>query len=236
MTLTVVILAGGLATRLKPVTERIPKSLVEVAGEPFISRQLRYLKNQDVTKVTLCIGHLGEMIQAVVGDGRQFGIDITYSLDGDTLLGTGGAIKKALPLLDDTFFVLNGDSFLPIDFRKVEEKFMYCSKSALMTILKNEDQWDTSNVSYVGGKLIKYDKEFPSSDMVYIDYGLGVLSKKLFNVYDKDQPFDLSLIYKSLSQRLDLEAYLVVDRFFEIGSHRGLKETTNYFLNMEGYI
>lgn len=236
MTMPVVILAGGLATRLRPITEQIPKSLVEVAGEPFISHQLKYLQQQGIKKVTLCIGYLGEMVQSVVGDGSQFGIDITYSLDGVKLLGTGGAIKKALPFLDETFFVLYGDSFLPINFSKVEEKFTTSLKPALMTILRNADQWDKSNVSYVGGELIKYDKEFPSPDMAYIDYGLGVLSKKLFDAYGQEEPFDLSQIYKNLSLKSDLEGYPVDNRFYEIGSHQGLKETTHYFSNRGEYV
>lgn len=236
MTMPVVILAGGLATRLRPITEKIPKSLVEVAGEPFINRQLKYLEQQGIKKVTLCIGYLGEMVQSVVGDGSQFGIDITYSLDGIKLLGTGGAIKKALPFLDERFFVLYGDSFLPISFSKVEEKFTASLKPALMTILRNADQWDKSNVSYVGGELIKYDKEFPSPDMAYIDYGLGVLSKKLFESYRQDTPFNLSQIYKNLSLKSDLEGYPVDSRFYEIGSHQGLKETAHYFLNRGEFV
>jgi NDP-sugar pyrophosphorylase family protein len=236
MTMPVVILAGGLATRLRPITEQIPKSLVEIAGEPFISRQLKYLEQQGIKKVTLCIGYLGGMVQSVVGDGSQFGLDITYSLDGVKLLGTGGAIKKALPFLDETFFVLYGDSFLPINFVKVEEKFAASLKPALMTILRNSNQWDKSNVSYIEGELIKYDKESPSSDMAYIDYGLGVLSKKLFDAYEQDEPFDLSQVYKNLSLKSDLEGYLVNKRFYEIGSHQGLKETAHYFLNREGYV
>jgi N-acetyl-alpha-D-muramate 1-phosphate uridylyltransferase len=234
MTMSVVILAGGLATRLRPITKKVPKSIIEVAGEPFINHQLKYLEQQGIKKVTLCVGYLGEMVRSVVGDGSQFGIDINYSFDGVKLLGTGGAIKKALPYLDETFFVLYGDSFLPISFTEVEEKFTASLKPALMTVLKNANQWDKSNVSYVGGKLIKYDKESPSSDMAYIDYGLGVLSKKIFASYDNDKPFDLSRIYKNLSLKSDLEGYLVDTRFYEIGSHQGLKETSDYLLNKKG--
>ena len=234
MTMSVVILAGGLATRLRPITKKVPKSIIEVAGEPFINHQLKYLEQQGIKKVTLCVGYLGEMVRSVVGDGSQFGIDINYSFDGVKLLGTGGAIKKALPYLDETFFVLYGDSFLPISFTGVEEKFTASLKPALMTVLKNANQWDKSNVSYVGGKLIKYDKEPPSPDMAYIDYGLGVLSKKIFAFYDNDKPFDLSRIYKNLSLKSELEGYLVDTRFYEIGSHQGLKETSDYLLNKKG--
>ena len=236
MTLPVVILAGGLATRLRPITENIPKSLVEVAGAPFICHQLKYLETQGIRKVTLCIGYLGEMVQSVIGDGQNFNIDITYSFDGNSLLGTGGAIKKALPLLPDNFFVLYGDSFLPIDLLKVEEKFFESSKTSLMTIFENSNQWDKSNVSYVDGKLIKYDKYFPSANMTYIDYGVGILSKAAFDGYDGDQCFDLSEIYEKLCHKSDLEGYPVTNRFYEIGSHQGLEETTQFLLNKGSYI
>jgi len=230
MTLPVVILAGGLATRLRPITKKIPKSLVEVAGEPFISRQLKYLNSQGIKKVTLCVGYLGEMIESVVGKGSQFGLEVSYSLDGPKLLGTGGAIKKALPLLEENFFVLYGDSFLPINFSAVEDAFNASRRPALMTILKNNDQWDKSNVSYLENELVEYNKEFPNLDMNYIDYGLGILSGRLFDSYDKDQPFDLSEIYKNLSIQSELEGYTVNQRFYEIGSHQGLEETTHFFL------
>jgi len=230
MTFPVVILAGGLATRLRPITEKIPKSLVDVAGEPFICKQLKYLESQGVNKVTLCVGYLGEMIESIVGTGNQFGLEITYSYDGPNLLGTGGAIKKALPLLGENFFVLYGDSFLPINFSSVEEAFNASQRLALMTILKNNNQWDKSNVSYLGDELIEYNKECPNSDMNYIDYGLGILSSRLFESYEEDLPFDLSEIYKSLSHQSELEGYPVNHRFYEIGSHQGLEETINFFL------
>ena len=128
--LPVAILAGGLATRLRPITETVPKALVEVAGEPFIFRQLDYLRNQGIRRVVLCLGYLGEMIQEIVGDGSKFELDISYSHDGPVLLGTGGAIKQALPLLGEQFFVLYGDSFLPVDFAPVERAFLESGKAA----------------------------------------------------------------------------------------------------------
>lgn len=231
MSLPVVILAGGLATRLRPITEKIPKSLVDVAGEPFIFRQLKYLQAQGIKNVTLCVGHLGEMIEAMVGSGNQFGIEVTYSHDGSRLLGTGGAIKQALPLLGENFFVLYGDSFLPIDFSKVEAVFRDSGKPALMTILKNEDKWDKSNVTYLNNELVEYNKNYPSSDMNYIDYGLGVLSASLFHSYAEAKPFDLSEVYNLLSIKSELKGYPVVQRFYEIGSHTGLKETEYFFAN-----
>ena len=128
MSLPVAILAGGLSTRLRPITENIPKALVDVAGKPFIARQLEYLRRQGITRVVLCLGHLGEQVEALVGDGAAFGLDVGYSWDGPRLLGTGGALKRALPLLGGQFFVFYGDSYLQIDFRAVERGFFASGK------------------------------------------------------------------------------------------------------------
>jgi len=125
---SIAIIAGGLATRLRPITENIPKSLIEFSGKPFIFYQLEYLYKQGIKKVVLCIGHLGKIIQEKVGDGRYFNLDIKYSFDGDFPLGTGGSIKKALPMLDKNFFVLYGDSFLPINFNSVKEFYLQKKK------------------------------------------------------------------------------------------------------------
>ena len=119
MTLPVAILAGGLATRLGEITKTIPKALVEVAGEPFVVHQLALLRNAGVQRVVLCVAHLGEQIEAVLGDGRDYGIEVVYSNDGGELLGTGGALRHALPLLGDSFFVLYGDSYLICDYAAV---------------------------------------------------------------------------------------------------------------------
>ena len=231
MIFPIVILAGGLATRLRPISESIPKSLIEVAGRPFIFCQLEYLRSQGVRKVILCVGYLGDMIESLVGSGDQFGLEISYSFDGSKLLGTGGAIKKALPLLADEFFVLYGDSFLPINYQAVADDFIACKKQALMTILRNSDRWDTSNVYFENGVLKEYNKEKPSSDMTYIDYGLGVLKSNLFDHYDEGVNFDLSELYRNLSLKSELQGYPVEQRFYEIGSYQGIKETEEYFLN-----
>jgi len=231
--LPVAILAGGLATRLRPITETIPKALVDVAGLPFIVRQLLYLREQRVRKVVLCIGHLGEMVEALVGNGSRFGLDVTYSSDGPSLLGTGGALKKALPLLGNEFFVLYGDSFLPVDFTTVQQAYLKSGKDALMTVLANGDQWDKSNVLFSNGKLLEYNKRAPRLDMTYIDYGLGVVSARVMDSYPVALPFDLADVYQALSMQGQLEGLEMHDRFYEIGSHSGLKETETYFLTKE---
>ncbi len=149
--LPVAILAGGLANRLRPITETIPKALVTVAGEPFLFHQLRYLKAQGVAHVVICTGYLGEQVEAAVGNGHAFGLKVEISPDGPVLLGTGGALKTAAPKLGDAFFVLYGDSFLPCDFGKVQSAFEASGKPALMTVLRNGDRWDKSNVVFVDG-------------------------------------------------------------------------------------
>jgi NDP-sugar pyrophosphorylase family protein len=225
----VCILAGGLATRLRPITEKIPKSLVEVAGEPFIFHQLRYLRRQDVSDVVLCVGYLGEMIEKLVGDGASFGLRVRYSPDGPQLLGTGGAVRQALPMLGQSFFILYGDSYLPIDFSNVEAAFHSSGKLGLMTVLQNGDRWDKSNVLFRDGQLVEYNKREPSTDMKYIDYGLGVLEAGTLNTYASGEVFDIADLYHALSIRGQLAGYEVNERFYEIGSHSGLEEAETYF-------
>lgn len=227
----VAILAGGLATRLRPVTETIPKSLISVAGKPFIIRQLAYLHGQGIRRVIICVGYLGEMIESLLGDGKQFGLNIKYSYDGPSLLGTGGAIKKALPLLEKNFFVLYGDSYLPIHFESVQKAFIQERKPVLITVFKNNNQLDISNVEFRVGRVIKYNKVSPDASMNHIDYGLAVLSASQFDKYSSIASFDLGLMYYELSIQNQLAGLEVYNRFYEIGSPIGLDETARYFLN-----
>jgi len=224
----VAILAGGLATRLRPITEKIPKALVEVAGKPFVFHQLDWLKRQKVDRVVLCVGYLGEMIREQVGSGERWEIEVKYSLDGEKLLGTGGALKKALPLLGNEFFVFYGDSFLPLDFLPVQEAFKDSGKQALMTFLRNQGRWDRSNVKASNGKLIAYSKREPTSAMEHIDYGLGVLSAGALEGKGRDEPFDLAELYQELAEKGDLAGHEVIHRFYEIGSKEGLAETGKF--------
>jgi len=224
--LPVAILAGGLATRLRPITQTIPKSMVEVAGEPFVAHQLRYLRAQGVQDVVLCIGHLGEQVQAFVGDGSRFGLRVRYSPDGPVLLGTGGALCQALPLLGSAFFVLYGDSYLPIDFRQVQQAWAGSGRPALMTVLRNEGRWDRSNVEFEGGSIRQYNKKVSTPAMQAIDYGLSVLEAQLLHDWTDKVAFDLADLLHELSVSDRLAAFEVHQRFYEIGSHEGLRETT----------
>lgn len=228
MSLPVAILAGGLATRLRPLTEQIPKALIEVAGEPFVHHQLRLLSRQGVKQAVFCVGYLGEQIVQAVGDGAQFGLKVHYVFDGPTLLGTGGALVKALPLLGEACFVLYGDSYLNCDFHAVEDTFRRSGRPALMTIFRNNGQWDTSNVEFDGTKIIKYSKTDKTARMRYIDYGLGVLSRGALAGRSPGVAFDLAVIYEHLAGRGMLAAFEADHRFYEIGSLAGIKDLAEY--------
>ena len=228
MQLPLVILAGGLGKRLELKTQNIPKAMIDIFGTPFISRQLNYLKKQGFKKIIICTAYLGNKIKDYIGDGANFDLNIVYSDDGDQLLGTGGAIKKALNLIGTDFFILYGDSFLPINFSLVEKVFISGDKPALMTVLKNNGQWDTSN-AYLKNQLIYYNKKNPKKDMNYIDYGLSVVNNSIFDDFPNTKSFDLADVFEKLSKNEQLAGYEVNERFYEIGSKKGLDETINFF-------
>ena len=220
----VAILAGGLATRLKPVTEKIPKSLLDIGGEPFIAHQLRLLRANGFEHVVICAGYLGEKLQAYVGDGQTFGIRVEFSFDYPDLLGTAGAIKKALPLLGDAFFTLYGDSYLPCDYGEVQRSFALSGQPALMTVFRNDGQWDKSNVEFEHGRIKRYDKRQQLPGMHWIDYGLGVFRRTAFEPVPDGKPYDLALLYQHLLQQNQLAGFEVNERFYEIGSFAGIEE------------
>jgi N-acetyl-alpha-D-muramate 1-phosphate uridylyltransferase len=228
MILPVGILVGGLATRLRPITEKIPKALIKIGGQPFIAHQLKLLKKNNIERVVLCAGYFGELIRDVVGNGNQFGLHVEYSFDGPVLLGTGGALRKALPLLGDEFFVLYGDSYLDCDYHAVQLAFESSGKPALMTIFHNENRWGKSNVLCIDHAIVKYDKKNPTPEMKHLDYGLGVLKSSVFKILSGDQRCDLSNIYRDLASRGELAGFEVAQRFYEIGSKKGLAETRRY--------
>ncbi len=223
MSLPVAILAGGLATRLRPLTEKIPKALIFINQEPFVAHQLRLLHAGGIKKVVICAWYRGELIRDFTGDGRRFGLEIEYSFDGERALGTGGALRKALPLLGEAFFVLYGDSYLPCDYGKVEAAFLESRKDALMTVYHNRDLGDRSNVQYSDGRIRVYDKEHRTKDMEHIDYGLGVLRAGTLESYAPGQSFDLAEVYRRLLSAGQLAGYEVPERFYEIGSLPGIQ-------------
>jgi NDP-sugar pyrophosphorylase family protein len=228
MDIPVAILAGGLATRLRPITESIPKSLMSVAGKPFLARQLELLHSRGIRHAILCVGHLGEMIQRDFGS-EAFGVKLDYSFDGPKLLGTGGAIQRALPWLGEEFFVLYGDSYLPIEYRPVAEFFHRSGKLGCMTVYHNEGRFDTSNVVFADGEIKVYNKEIRLPEMRHIDYGLSLLRAAAFDDFPADQPFDLAEVLGKLLREQQLAGYQVKERFYEIGSPAGLAELGKFF-------
>jgi len=226
--LPVAILAGGLATRLRPVTETIPKALVEIAGEPFLAHQLRLLARAGYRRIVMCVGYRAQQIEEFAGDGREFGVEIAYSPDGPQLLGTAGALKRALPLLGDAFAVVYGDSYLTCDYAGAERSFLASGKLGLMTVYRNEGQWDTSNVEFTDGRIVAYDKANRTPAMHYIDYGLGMFRAAAFDDVPADQPSDLASLYQRLLRQDELAAWESPDRFYEIGSQEGIRDLTEF--------
>ncbi len=222
--LPVALLAGGLATRLRPITEKVPKLLIEVAGEPFFSHQIRLLKKAGLTHLVLCVGYLGEKIVELYGDGSKWGVKIEYSFDGPKLLGTGGALIQALPMLGDAFYVLYGDSYLPIDYLACGEAFLNSRRLGLMTVYENHELYDASNVWFADGEIKVYDKKHKLPEMHHIDYGLGLLQARALDGWPRDAVVDLAEVYKKLVGEHQLAGYEIKDRFYEIGSHAGLNE------------
>ena len=232
--LPVAILAGGLGTRLHPVTTTLPKSLVEVNGEPFVVHQLRLLRKRQIERVVLCVGYRGEMIRDSVGDGRAWGLHVDYAFDGSTLLGTGGAIRNALPLLGEAFFVLYGDSYLPCDYGAVEKVFTESRRQGLMTVFRNEGRWDRSNARFENGVVVAYDKKYPTAEMHYIDYGLGAFRSSVFEAISDGVNCDLAAVYQDLLRRGQLAGYEVKERFYEIGSPEGHRDTARFLARQTG--
>jgi NDP-sugar pyrophosphorylase family protein len=231
--LTVAILAGGLATRLRPMTETVPKSLLEVSGEPFAVHQLRLLQSKAIRHIVFCVGHLGELIQSAIGDGGALGLQVDYSFDGPALLGTAGAVRNALPKLADSFFVMYGDSYLPCDYAAIAQTFKTAGVLGMMTVFRNEGKWDTSNVEFEAGKIVAYSKTDRTPRMRYIDYGLGVFRAEAFRDLPAGKVCDLTELYTDLLRRKQLAAFEVQERFYEIGSPEGLRETAEFLATRE---
>ncbi|HXD15104.1 MAG TPA: sugar phosphate nucleotidyltransferase [Xanthobacteraceae bacterium] len=219
------LLTGGLATRLRPHTLRVPKAMIEVAGVPFIAHQLRLLRREGVARVVLCVGYLGEQIEAFVKDGSQFGVAVDYCYDGASLLGTGGALCKALPLLGPEFLVMYGDSWLDTSFAPIVAAFRQSGKLALMTVFRNAGQWDVSNIWYERGAIRRYDKRERVPQMQHIDWGLSVVDAALLARQPADTAFDLAAVFSDLARRDELAGYEIATRFYEIGSVEGWRET-----------
>ncbi len=223
MKIQVVILAGGMATRLGELTKNRPKSLVEIHSRPFLAYQLELLQSQGITDIVLCIGHLGGQIREFFGDGTQYGVHLTYSQE-EKPLGTAGALKNAAHLLNDTFFVMYGDSYLLLDFTKVYSYFLAQHKLGLDTVFRNNDAFDTSNIVIRNNLVAQYSKTEKTADKVYIDYGALLLRKEVLQMIPENHFYPLEDLFLRLIEREQLLAFEVKERFYEIGSPQGLKD------------
>lgn len=224
----VAILAGGLATRLRPVTQHMPKAIVPVAGRPFVFHQLELLARNGFLEAVFLIGFMGEKIVEAVGDGSAFGIKVRYMTDGPGLLGTGGAIARAVPQLGNSFAVLYGDSYLDFDYQAACRHFEKDGRPALMTVFRNEGRWDTSNVALLDGEVVAYSKIAPNPQMKHIDYGFSLFNSSAFASVPTDRATDLAVIFERLAASGNLSAFEVHQRFYEAGSFSGLQELEAY--------
>jgi len=228
--LPIAILAGGFATRLGSLTKDFPKCLIEVNGRAFVEWQLDLLARNGYSDLVFCVSYKSDMVQEHLGDGSRWGVKINYSLDGEIQLGTGGAIRNALPLLGESFGVLYGDSYLPINYKEVEGEFLSKNATALMTVYQNDNLYDASNVEFKDGRLLNYQKGIRDKKMTHIDYGLTYFQGDAFNYWLKEVSFDLSEVCHTLSNQKKLLGFEVFDRFYEIGSVGGIQEFSEFLI------
>ena len=226
--LPLAILAGGYASRLGFLTRDLPKCLIKINGRPFVDWQLDLLVKNGYSNFVFCVAYKSDMIQEYLGDGSDRGINIQYSLDGETQLGTGGAIQKALPKLGKEFGVIYGDSYLPINYSAIEQNFLNSKFHALMTVYKNNNQFDTSNVEFLDGKLIDYQKGSDNKNMYHIDYGITFFREEAFYPWIDQSLFDLSIVCHQLAKDRQLDGFEVFERFYEIGSVQGIEEFSRH--------
>jgi len=222
------LLAGGAGTRVQSVSRNVPKALFEVNGRPFVAHQLELLRRNGVRRVVFCIGHLGDQVQCYVRDGAVFGVDVQYSRDGATPLGTAGALKNAERLLGPLFWVMYGDTYLDVDFAEVFRSFRDSPALGLMTVFKNENRLDHSNVTYRDGRLLAYDKRDRRRDMMHIDYGLSLLRRAALAGLTPNAGADLADLYHNLVARGAMQGFEVHRRFYEIGTPGALAETRQF--------
>jgi len=224
----VIILCGGLGTRLSHLTKYTPKSMIQIEGKPFLEYQIEALKKQSIKDIVLCVGHLSEKIEEYFGNGEKFDVNIKYSYDKEKLLGPIGALKNAEPLLKDTFFIMYGDSYISVDFHKVHNYFMQHDKPALMVVYKNQDKYDRSNLIIQDNMVIGYGEKERTRDMIYIDYGTSVLRKKVLDNIPKDTPYSNEQFFSELVKKRELMAFEVEKRFYHIGDLEALEEFRNH--------
>jgi len=216
-----VILAGGLGTRLGELTRDTPKVMIPFAGRPFLYYVLRLLERQGIKDTVICTGYLGEQIEDFFGNGRKMGLSIKYSQEKEKLLGTGGALKQAQHILDSYFLMLNGDTYLPIDYKEVEERYLLLGCKALMVVYNNKmDTGVKNNIALDRNQMVvKYDKESTSPDLKYVEAGAVFLRKETLALVPEDISVSLEGgIYRHLIEERELAAHVTEQRFYDIGT------------------
>jgi N-acetyl-alpha-D-muramate 1-phosphate uridylyltransferase len=226
--LQAVILAGGLGTRLRPLTNTVPKAMVPVNGKPFLEYELNLLKTNGIFDIVLCVGYLGDIIHDYFGNGERLGIRISYSYDGEELLGVAGALKRAEHHLRDIFFVTYGDAYLSADYNGAMKEFMGTRKLGMMLAYENHNAYGKSDLAIKDGFVTKYDKQNQTPDMVWINYGISILRKQALNSIPEDTKCDEEQFYGELIKHKELLANIVKERFYEIGTAPALKEFENF--------
>jgi len=226
--LPLVVLAGGFGTRLGALTENIPKCLIKIRGRAFVDWQIDSFIKNGITNLVFCVSHKSEMIQDHLGDGSKKGIKIQYSIDGTRQLGTGGAIVKALPILGENFGVIYGDSYLPISYKPVEDAFLDRDFLGLMTVYKNQNELDTSNIEFFDGRIKEYRKNSKNPRMLHIDYGLSYFKSKAFDSYQQGEYLDLATLCNDIVLSKELYGFEVHERFYEVGSLKGIDALSEY--------
>lgn len=220
-----VILAGGLATRLGELARDRPKSLVPVAGRPFLAWQLERLRASGFTDVLLCIGHLGDQIREFAADGSAFGLRVGYREDGAQALGTAGALRGALDALEPEFLVTYGDSYLPFDYAApLLDLRAHLDALGTMAVFRNDGRWDRSNTAVEGDRVVRYEKGASDPTLDHIDYGATALRREVVAELPAATPYGLDRVQRELAGAGRLRAYRAATRFYEIGSAAGLSE------------
>jgi NDP-sugar pyrophosphorylase family protein len=227
------ILAGGLGTRLKPLTGTVPKAMVPVNGRPFLEYEIELLKKSGVRDIVLCVGHFGEKIREHFREGKAFGVRIRYSSDGKKLLGPIGGLKMAEEFLDDAFFVTYGDAYLRIGYRTMMETLIESQALGLMAVYRNNGKYGKSDVVVRDGQVVEYDKKAGKPEMVWINFGVSALRKTALKGVKEGEFLDEESFYKSLIRKRQLLSFEVDERFYEIGSPTGLDEFSKFVKMME---
>ena len=223
-----VILCGGLGTRLGDLSKNTPKSMIDINGKHFLEYQIENLKKSSIKDIVLCVGYLSEKIESYFGDGKKFGVNIRYSYDGDKPLGPIGALKNAEPLLDYIFFIMYGDSYLSVDYKKVYGFFINHDKLGLMVVYKNFDKYDKSNIAIKGDLVVGYGKNNTTDDMIYIDYGTSLLRKKALNLIQENKMYTTGEFFSELIKNKELLCFETKKRFHHIGNPESLEDFSNF--------